>query len=231
MQQSIFYGSAWTWNDERKAFYYHQFAKEQPDLNYRNKEVVKEMTDIFKFWLKKGAGGFRIDAINHMFEDKEFRDEPLSGETDDPLSHQYTQHIYTKDLPEVYEMVYKFREIADEHQKETQSTDAFVLMTEAYTNSKEYPKYFGNGVKKGSQIPFNFVLMEELKKTSTATDIKKTIDDRIAAVPAKTRLNWVIGNHDQPRFGSRFGEQKIDAFLTLVMTLPGIAVTYNVSFN
>lgn len=188
------------------------------------------MTKVFRFWLSKGVAGFRIDAINHLFEDAKFRDEPLSNKTKDPNSHEYTEHIYTKDLPEMYEMVYKFREIADEYQEEY-GGERRVLMTEAYTNSTEYPKYFksADGNKNGSQIPFNFVLMEQLDKTSTTNTIKKTIDDRIGAVPAGTRLNWVVGNHDQPRVGSRFGPQKIDGFLTLVMTLPGIAVTYNVS--
>lgn len=97
-KQSIFYGSAWTWNEERQQFYYHNFAKEQPDLNYRNPRVVQEMKDVLRFWLEKGAGGFRIDAINFLYEVEDFRDEPLSGWTDDPNSYAYTHHDYTKDL-------------------------------------------------------------------------------------------------------------------------------------
>lgn len=230
MQQSIFYGSAWTWNNQRKQYYYHQFHEKQPDLNYRNPKVVEEMLNVLRFWLKKGVAGFRIDAVNHMFEDAKFRDEPLTNKTNDPKSHEYTHHIYTKDLPEMYEMVYKFRELADNFQTEF-GGDRRVLMTEAYTNDTEYPKYFksADGKKKGSQVPFNFILIEQLNRTSTASDFKIVIDKRFGAVPNETRLNWVIGNHDQPRVGSRFGAERIDGLLTLVMTLPGIAVTYNVS--
>lgn len=186
------------------------------------------MLDVLEFWLKKGAGGFRIDAINYLFEDKDLRDEPLSGLTNDPLSHDYTLHYYTADLPEVYDMVFKFRQLMDDFKKQHRGQDR-ILMTEAYVNSTTYPKYFksDDGKQIGSQMPFNFDLIMELTRDSTATHLKNVIDNKISSVPAGTRLNWVIGNHDRPRVASRFGERKNNALLTLVMTLPGIAVTYN----
>lgn len=227
---SVFYGSAWTWNDERQQFYLHQFAKQQPDLNYRNPAVVEEMKNVLRFWLKKGAGGFRIDAVCHLFEVEDLRDEPLSGYTNDSKSYSYTHHHYTIDLDEMYDMVYEWRALVDDFHK-SHGGEKPILMTEAYANSSEYRKYFHSADKKrpGSQMPFNFVLITDLNKESTADDFKRVIDDRIAIVPAGVRLNWVLGNHDQPRVGSRFGEARIDSLLTLVMTLPGIAVTYNVS--
>lgn len=103
--------------------------KSQPDLNYRNQDVVDQMIDVLKFWLKKGAGGFRVDAINHLFEYKDLRDEPKSDLTNDTNSYDYLLHHYTKDLPEVYEMVYKFREVTDKFQKEN-GGERRILMTE-----------------------------------------------------------------------------------------------------
>lgn len=104
---SVFYGSAWTYHPIRKQFYLHQFTKEQPDLNFRNPKVKDEMKDVLRFWLDKGVDGFRIDAVNHLFEDEEFKDEPASGKETDPLSYDFLDHIYTKDLvncffPSVY---------------------------------------------------------------------------------------------------------------------------------
>lgn len=197
--------------------------------NYRNKEVVAEMTKVLNFWLSKGASGFRIDAVNHLFEVADLRDEPLSNETKDPNSYAYTLHHYTKDLPEMYEMVYKFREIVDQFQANN-GGERRILMTEAYTNATEYVKYFKSedGKKVGSQMPFNFVLIEDLKRHSTAAEFEMKINEKIHSVPEGTRLNWVMGNHDKPRVGTRYGERRIDGILTLVMTLPGIAVTYNV---
>lgn len=60
---SVFYGSAWTWNDKRQQYYFHQFTKQQPDLNFRHPAVGERMKDILRFWMAKGVAGFRCDAV------------------------------------------------------------------------------------------------------------------------------------------------------------------------
>uniref|UniRef100_T1GHW6 alpha-glucosidase n=1 Tax=Megaselia scalaris TaxID=36166 RepID=T1GHW6_MEGSC len=60
--------SAWEWNDQRQQFYLHQFGTFQPDLNYRNPAVHDAMNKVMRFWLDKGIGGFRIDALPFMYE-------------------------------------------------------------------------------------------------------------------------------------------------------------------
>lgn len=87
---SIFRGSAWEWNDANQEYYLHQFLEEQPDLNYRNQDVVDEMKETLRFWYRKGVDGFRIDAVPFIFEGQEndkgyYDDEPRSNEcNDDP---------------------------------------------------------------------------------------------------------------------------------------------------
>lgn len=98
LQLSVFSHQAWTWNEDREQYYLHQFTPEQPDLNYREPRVVQAMKDVLTFWMDKGADGFRIDAVNHLFEDPAMRNEPLSGNTEDPNNNDYLSHIYTKDL-------------------------------------------------------------------------------------------------------------------------------------
>lgn len=200
-------------------------------MNYRNPAVVEEMKNVLRFWLKKGAGGFRIDAVNHLFEVADLRDEPLSGWTNDPYSYAYTDHHYTKDLDEMYDMVYQWRKVLNDFQKE-HGGDARIMMTEAYSNTTFLQKFFGSadGKQEGSHMPFNFALITDLNEFSSAHDFKRVIEERLSIVPDGKYTNWVIGNHDQPRVGSRYGESKIDGLITLVMTLPGIAVTYMVSY-
>lgn len=111
---SVFGGRAWTFVEERQQYYLHQFYPGQPDLNYRNPKVVDEMEDILGFWLSKGAAGFRLDAINHMYEDKEMRDEPVNSWAQ-PDTYDYTDHIYTKDQDETYDVVYRFKQYIDEY--------------------------------------------------------------------------------------------------------------------
>lgn len=187
------------------------------------------MSNVLKFWLEKGASGFRVDAVNVIYEYENLKDEPLSGRTKDSKSYDYTLHHHTQDQPENLDIVYRFREIVDDHHKQNGGLRP-ILLTEAYVNNTEYTKYFKSkdGLKLGSEMPFNFVFISDLGNKSTVADIKRVIDDRIASVPTGFRPNWVLGNHDQSRVGSRFGERRIEGLLALVMTLPGIAVTYMV---
>ncbi|GAB0089228.1 Maltase A2 [Sergentomyia squamirostris] len=223
---SVFYGSAWTWNEFRRQFYLHQFTKEQPDLNFRNPQVVAEMDRILEFWLQKGVDGFRIDAVNHLFEVEDFRDEPPTGMESDPKSYAYTHHWYTKDLPECYDIIFHWRKLLDDF-KERYGGDDRIILTEAYANISFTMKYYGNRTHPGSHIPFNFLLITDLTANSTAPDLLHTITKWMIYKPLDTAANWVLGNHDQSRVASRFGPNKVDAFNTLLLTLPGVSVTYN----
>lgn len=80
----------------------HTFLPEQPDLNWRNPEVVKEMHKVMQFWLDRGVDGFRVDALYHLFKDDKFLNEPqnpiYAGE-DRPYNSLL--HIYTESQPEL----------------------------------------------------------------------------------------------------------------------------------
>ncbi len=64
--RSIFGGSAWTYDEGRKQYYLHTFLPEQPDLNWENPQVRQALIDVAKFWIDKGVGGFRMDAITYI---------------------------------------------------------------------------------------------------------------------------------------------------------------------
>ena len=64
----FFMGSVWEPDDRSGEYYLHLFHKKQPDLNYRNPKVVGEVKDIMRFWLDKGAAGFRCDVINIIWK-------------------------------------------------------------------------------------------------------------------------------------------------------------------
>ncbi len=73
---SLFGGSAWEWDDATEQFYLHSFLASQPDLNWRNPEVKAAMFDVYRFWLKRGVDGFRIDVAHFIMKDPELRDNP-----------------------------------------------------------------------------------------------------------------------------------------------------------
>ncbi|XP_060666023.1 maltase 2 isoform X3 [Drosophila nasuta] len=226
--QSVFYGSAWEWNEEREQYYLHQFTKEQPDLNFRNAAVVQAMDDVMLYWLQKGVAGFRIDAVNHLFESETLADEPLSGKSTDPLSYDYTRHIYTKDLPEVLDMVQHWRQLLDDYTAKHPAGGARIMMTEAYAGLRDLADYYedANGVR-GSHLPFNFNFISNVNGESDARDFVYNVEKWLVYMPRGHAANWVMGNHDNPRVATRFGADSVDAMNMLLMTLPGVAVTYN----
>lgn len=80
------------------------------------------MQEVLKFWVDRGADGFRIDAVPHIGEKRytngTYPDEPLSGRSDDPNSYNYLEHIYTKDQPLTLEVVYEWRNFLDEYKRQ-----------------------------------------------------------------------------------------------------------------
>ncbi len=73
---SSFGGSAWTLDKATNQYYHHHFLSKQPDLNWRNPEVVDAMLDAMRFWLDRGVDGFRLDVIWLIIKDDQFRDNP-----------------------------------------------------------------------------------------------------------------------------------------------------------
>lgn len=157
------------------------------------------MKNVLRFWLDKGVAGFRVDAIAHLFEvDKEnfggkLPDEPLSGSTDDPLSYDYLNHIYTRDQEETYDMVYQWREVFDEFSKKDGL--ARVMMTEIYASPQITMKYFGDGEREGAQMPFNFVLISDINKDSSAAEVKYALDKFLTFKPIDKLANWVVSSN------------------------------------
>lgn len=116
---SIFRRSAWTWVESRQAYYLHQFLEQQPDLNYRSTNLVSELKETMRFWLRKGVSGFRCDAVPYLFEatnaDGSFDDEPLSGDCVDDLdAYCRLTHTKTMDQDETFDMIYQFRQLSEE---------------------------------------------------------------------------------------------------------------------
>jgi alpha-glucosidase len=128
-------------------------------------------------------------------------------------------------------MIYQWREVLDEW-KTKHNTESKIMMTEAYANTSSIiRKYYKSedGMRNGSHMPFNFLMISQLSVNSTAPDYVNTINQWWLSMPVGQTANWVLGNHDTFRVGSKYGDQRIDAMTLLLMTLPGVAVTYNVS--
>lgn len=228
---SFFRYSAWRWSNIRKQFYLHQFHYKQPDLNYRSSKLVQEMKDVLIYWMLKGVAGFRIDIIvclfERMFSNGTFPDEPIGDKNCDYNDPCYLDHIYTQDQNETFDMAFQWRELLDNF-KITYGGDTRIMMTESYSDVNKAQRFYGDGNRKGSYVPFNFEIIKNINENSTAKDYKRIIDSWLDNMPKREGIqaNWVIGNHDQHRAATRLGVNRGDLVNILVQTLPGIAITY-----
>jgi len=86
--RATFGGSAWTWVPELKQYYFHQFAVEQPDLNWENPQLRKALYKSIRFWVEKGVEGFRLDVIDQIAKDPE-----LEITNNGPKLHDYLREL------------------------------------------------------------------------------------------------------------------------------------------
>ncbi|XP_015596819.1 alpha-glucosidase [Cephus cinctus] len=221
-------GSAWEWSDKRQAYYLHQFAVSQVDFDLRNELVIEETKKIISYWLDRGVAGLRIDALPHIYEDAELRDEPISGLPVPPTDYGYLDHIYTKHLIENYELVRIWRDHFDEYNSKTTDGLERVMFTEGYGTTAQTTLYYDYG----AHIPFNFLFISNSTvsynaETQSPAEIKHNIEQWLQSMPEGATPNWVIGNHDNMRMATRFGSEKVDTFNFILLLLPGVMTVYN----
>jgi alpha-glucosidase len=213
---SLFGGSAWQFDPKTKQYYYHFFYLQQPDLNWRNPAVKDAMFDVTRWWYNRGVAGFRLDAVDPLFEDSNLRDNPIL-----PGRNAYgdprMQNKYNDNLPEVHDILKGLRKVADKENA--------VLIGETWTDTiDQLNQYYGNGDELQMPMDFMFTMIDKL----SPPDFRK----QIAAVnSAKGWPVYVIGNHDIERSYNRYGDGKHSDAIAKVMaglylTLRGTPILY-----
>lgn len=194
--QSWFGHSAWTYDKTTGQWYYHYFYVQQPDLNWRNPEVRKAMYDVLRFWLDRGAAGFRIDAVSRLFEDPNLHDDPiLPGKN--AFGDPNIQHKYTDNLPEVHDVLREMRTLADSYPGNP------VLISEAdEPNIQELDKMYGANDDE-IQLPMDFQVADVNKLS--APRFRELLDE-IEFNPLKGQPYFFFNNHDQARTWDRYGD-------------------------
>src|SRR5437660_4135242 len=214
--ESTFGHSAWTLDPKTNQYYYHYFYPQQADLNWRNPAVEKAMFEVTRWWYQRGVAGFRLDAVDTLFEDADLRDNPLLPGTN-KYGDPEMEDKYNKKLPEVHEVLQDLRTVADEH--------GAVLIGETWTDDiSELKQYYGEHSNE-LQMPMDF-LFTTVNKVS-APEFRR----QIAAVDAAGWPVYVLSNHDIVRSYVRYGNgQHNDAIAKLMaglyLTLRGTPIMY-----
>ena len=213
---SMFGGGAWTWDEPTGQYYYHAFLREQPDLNWRNPEVRREMYAAMRFWLDQGVDGFRVDVLWHLIKDAEFRENPENPDfTPDQVPYNALLPVYSTDQPEVMEILREMRALVEEYEER-------VLIGEIYLPIGRLVSYYGTAGD-GAHLPFNFQL---ITLPWNARKIAAAISEYEGTLPPGAWPNWVLGNHDQPRIASRVGRPQALVAAMLLLTLRGTPTLY-----
>jgi alpha-glucosidase len=204
---AAFGGRAWSRDERSGRWYLHTFYPEQPDLDWRNPEVVEAMQDVVRFWLGREVDGFRLDAVNVIVKDAELRDDPpASGKFPLPLvgENATLDHVYSGNRPEAVDALRAIREAAG---------DA-LLVGEVYLPTGEYPGYL-----EVLDLVFAFELL-------FAPWDRERLREAIEPALELERVAWVLSNHDFPRLASRLGPEHLREAATLLLQLPGTAFVY-----
>ena len=227
---AVFGGAAWTFEPQRGQYYLHNFLPEQPDLNWYNPEVREALADVVRFWMKRGADGFRLDTANYYAYDRQLRDNPKrpenselmeDGQEANPLSQYITK--YSKDRPENLEFIHFLRKIFEENGVvsigEIGSAEGLESTLKLGTD------YVKKG--KGLHLAYTFSMLNKNMNAEYLEQVLRVTEESIEdGWPC-----WSLSNHDCMRMISRFdcfGER--DGFqqmmLLLLLSLRGTPIIY-----
>ena len=162
--------SNWTWDPEAKAYYWHRFYSHQPDLNYDNPQVIKEVMSVMRFWLETGVDGLRLDAVPYLVE---------------------REGTNNENLPETHDILRQIRAELDN------SFSNRLLLAEANQWPEDAQEYFGKGDE--CHMSFHFPLMPRMymaiarEDRFPITDIMRQTPD----IPENCQWAIFLRNHDE----------------------------------
>ena len=219
---SLFGGSAWEFVPAVRRFYYHRFYRQQPDLNWRNPEVEQAMFAAMRFWLDRGVAGFRLDAITELFEDAQLRDAPVLGGVN-AFGDPNLSDIYTKNLPEVHDVMRRLRAMTDTYPGER------VLIGETYVaKTSDLDAWYGGARHNELHLPMD-TLVGLGDRLDASTFRQRLLESQTELHHSQPLL--VFDNHDNVRSWDRFGDGVHDAQIarivaTLLLTARDAALIY-----
>jgi len=224
--------SNWSWDPVAKAYYWHRFFHHQPDLNYDNPAVRREVLDAMEFWLDRGLDGFRCDAVPYLFE---------------------REGTNCENLPETHDFLREVRRRIDARY------EGRILLAEANQWPADVRPYFGDGDE--FHMAFHFPLMPRLFLAVRHSDRRPITDIFVHTpdIPATCQWCLFLRNHDEltlemvseeerrrlyhayssdPRMRLNLGirrrlaplldndRRKIELLTSLLFTLPGSPILY-----
>lgn len=212
--QSVFGGSAWSWEPRRRQYYLHNFLESQPDLNFHHEPVQAEMLEEVRFWMERGVDGFRFDACNFHFHDRKLRNNPpakpgkvelTSVREGNPYGCQI--HKFDKSRPENLAFLKRLRSLLNAYGAmsvgEVGDEGALATMAE----------YTADGDK--LHMAYGFSLFTEEFSAERIRSVVQEYEKRIRKGGGWGC--WSLSNHDNVRVVTRWGKGVDDAGLAKLL--------------
>jgi len=226
--RSYFGGSTWDKvPGEDDLYYFHAFAKEQPDLNWENPAVLQELYDMVNWWLEKGVAGFRIDAIINIQKDLSFPSFPADG---------------PDGLATVIRMVESAQGIGEKLQALKRNTfarhDAFTVAEVFNMKKEELTEFVGDEGHFSTMFDFSANCLTDgpggwyRNRDIAFEDFRRTVFASQRECMGVGFLANIIENHDEPRGSSRYlpdharNEQGMKMLGTVSVLLRGLPFLY-----
>ena len=213
--------NAWQYDSLTKSYYLHYFSKKQPDLNWNNPKLRQEVYSLMRFWADKGIDGFRMDAFQFVAKDPSFP--PMLGLTEQNYANAYNHgphlHDYLKEMNREVLSKYNLMSVAEGAGRNPQ--EAMLFVDPARKELDMTYHFEGTGVGSGAD-------------TYKLTEFKQVFTKWDKAFAQKGWQAIDLGNHDQPRMVSKFGDDR-PAFRaasakllnTFLLTMRGTPYCYN----
>ena len=208
--KAAFGGSAWEWVPEVRQYYFHQFSVKQPDLNWENPKLRREIYDLINWWIQKGVGGFRLDVIDQIAKEPDRR--------------------ITNNGPRLHEFL---RELS----RETFQKADLVTVGEAWGATTELARLYSNPDNSELSMVFQFehICLDQIKgkeKWDLAPlpflKLKEVFGRWQTELYGKGWNSLFWNNHDLPRIVSRWGndgEYRVESAKMLAILLHGMQGT------
>ena len=228
--RSVFGGPAWSYDEATGQYYLHSFLREQPDLNWRNPEVVEAMHNVLRFWLDRGIDGFRIDVMGMILKHPDLADNPPNPNWQ-PEGAERMQQLWVnnRNYPDVFAAVEGIRAVLDEY-------DDRMAVGEVFGTAEELARFYGGAALNGLHLAFNFQLIHEVEPFTgytqwDAATLRRIVANAESALPPGSQPCYALANHDRPRFISRHdldgrGLDRAFASVVLLMGLRGTPFVY-----
>lgn len=227
---SSFCGSAWEYSEQRGQYFLHFYSRRQPDLNWENPKVRKEVYDLMKFWMEKGADGWRMDVIASISKEQDFPDYP------EEEGRKYYTGKYHSNGPRLHEFI-------QEMNREVLSKYDCMTVGEAPGSTPEVARLFTDPDRKELNMIFTFEHMNIDRMPGSVNrkwalkpfdlrELKRVMSDWQYKLAGRGWNALYFENHDQPRVISRWGndteyrEECAKAYATVLHGMQGTPYIY-----